>query len=237
MDSLSVVAIVPSAGLGTRVGGRVKKPYLPIGEKPLLVHTLSQLEGSPFIGHIILVVSPDDLSYCKGSLVREYGLHKVDRVVAGGRERQDSVWRGLRRARPSETVIMVHDGARPFVTQKLIEKSVKSAVKWGAAIAAVPVTDTVKEVTSRREVVRTVDRRTLWLVQTPQTFRADILKEAYRAARRDGYVGTDDACLVERLGIKVKVIAGSYDNLKITTAADLAIAQAVVGKGKAGGPL
>jgi len=223
---MKIVAIIPSAGMGRRMGKR-KKPFLPLAGMPVMAHALLPFETSPLIGAIILVVPDDDREICRRDLVNAYGFQKVINVVAGGAERQDSVKAALNTLSASWDIVVVHDGVRPFVTVDLIERVVKAAITNGAAIAAVPVKDTIKEVVEGR-VTRTVPRERLWSVQTPQAFRAELLVEAHEKAAEDGFSGTDDAALVERMGCAVSVVEGSYENIKITTPEDLVAGEAII---------
>ncbi|MBI5560495.1 MAG: 2-C-methyl-D-erythritol 4-phosphate cytidylyltransferase [Deltaproteobacteria bacterium] len=215
------IAIIPSAGKGRRLGLK-KKPYLPLGKKPMLARTLNAFEDCPLIDAVVVVVAPGDIGYCRENIVKKYKCRKVVAVIAGGRERGDSVRRGLDSIKDGWDFVVVHDAARPFVTPELIGRTVKAAFKYGSAIAAVPLKDTVKEV-SLNTVRKTIDRNTLAFAQTPQAFRFEILKEAYKKAK--GHTrATDDSSLVERLGNRVAVVPGSYGNIKITTVEDLAFA-------------
>ncbi|MBI5643353.1 MAG: 2-C-methyl-D-erythritol 4-phosphate cytidylyltransferase [Deltaproteobacteria bacterium] len=221
-----VVAIIPSAGLGRRMGGR-KKNYLLLSGSPVLAYTLAAFESSALIDAVIIAVAPGDEGYCRGSL-SPFGFQKVSQIVAGGKERQDSVWNALEFASDAE-VAVVHDGARPLVTVEIIDAVIRSAFETGAAIAAVPVKDTIKEV-SDGMVARTIDRTRLVSVQTPQAFRREILVNAFRKAKAENFYGTDESSLVERAVQAVSVVSGSYENFKITTAEDLLFAEGVLGK-------
>lgn len=223
------VAIIPAAGKGKRMAyrGGVSKPYLTLGNKPLLAHTLSAFEGCDLIKAIVVVVSPEEEVFCRREVIDRFGFKKVIRVIPGGEERQDSVRAGLNAIDDHWELVVVHDGVRPFVTPTIIERAIEVAKGLGASIVAVPVKDTIKEVT-RGVVLKTLSRDGLWIVQTPQVFRQDILKEAHRKALEDGFIGTDDSTLVERLGYKVAVVEGSYDNIKITTLEDLVWGEAIL---------
>lgn len=211
-------ALVVAAGKGSRFGGKISKQYLPLGGVPVLVRTLAALQNAAAVSEIVLVVGKDDVEHCRGYKER-YGISKLSAVVAGGAERQHSVWEGLQRL-ASEWVI-VHDGVRPFVTADLVERCWQTARESGAAVAAVPVKDTIKVADPSGTIVHTPDRKSLWAIQTPQAFRRSDLVEAHRQAQREGFVGTDDASLVERIGVPVKVVQGDYGNIKITTPEDL----------------
>lgn len=206
------------------------KNYRLILGKPVLAHTLGPFETCPFIDEICLVIRPDDRDYCVGEVVGRYGFKKVRCIVDGGNERQDSVALGLAAIKDGADIIVVHDGARPLVTTDIIEAAINKAASHGAAIAAMPVKDTIKEASMDGSVVRTLDRQSLWAVQTPQAFRTEIISRAHEAARKDGFYGTDEAALVERLGISVSIVAGSYENVKITTDDDLLVVEAMLEK-------
>ena len=215
-----VGAIIVAAGRSRRMGG-VDKVFAPLGGKPALAHVLDAFENCNSIDQIVVVVSENNLERCRQLITKE-GLSKPIEVCAGGKRRQDSVAAGLGKLEGCDWVV-VHDGARPLVTKDLIERGVKAAQETGAAVAAIPVTDTIKVAGSDRIVHQTPPRQNLWAVQTPQVFRFGIIAEAYKQAK--GEV-TDDASLVEQLGYKVKLYMGSYDNIKITTPDDLLIAEA-----------
>ena len=222
-----ITAIIPSAGMGRRMGGR-KKNYLKLLDRPVLAHTVGVFEECPLIDSIILVVPPSDIEFCREEIVKKYSFRKVASVVAGGAERQDSVKNGLKCA-SGAGIIVLHDGARPLVTFRIVEETVKAANETGGAIAAVPVKDTIKEVAAG-SVVRTIPREALVSVQTPQAFRTEILLRAFKKAEEDGFLGTDESSLVERIGERVAVVEGSYENIKITTVEDMGIAEGIFKK-------
>lgn len=224
---MRIVALVPAAGMGKRMGaGGVNKPFLRIGDKPILAETLLRLESSTEISDIYVIVSKEAEDRCREDIVRQYNLKKVTKIVIGGVERQDSVKNGLDAIESRCDVVMIHDGIRPFVTPELIDESILETWKYGATVVAVPVKETVKTVSYDREILETLDRNKLWLAQTPQTFKYDIIKKAYENAFENGIYGTDDSALVELLGIKIRIITGFYENIKITTPEDLVIAKA-----------
>jgi len=212
-------AVIVAAGSSERMGG-VDKVWALLGEKPVLARAVEPFQGCSSIDQIVIVVSEQNLERGK-QLVAEEGWSKATDVCLGGRRRQDSVLAGLDQLRDCEWVV-IHDGARPLVTVDLIEQGLAEARETGAAVAAVPVTDTTKTVEDDRIVRQTLPRQNLWAVQTPQVFRYPVVAEAYRRAKGDA---TDDAALVEQLGYKVKLYMGSYDNMKITTPNDLALAE------------
>ena len=215
-----VGAIIVAAGESRRMGG-VDKVFAPLGGKPALARVLDAFESCDSVSQIVAVVSKENLERCR-QLITEQGWSKPIEVCAGGRRRQDSVAAGLSRLSHCHWVV-IHDGARPLLTADLIERGLEAAEETGAAVAAIPVTDTIKVAGSDRIVHQTPPRQNLWAVQTPQVFRFGIIAEAYKRAK--GEV-TDDASLVEQLGYKVKLYMGSYDNIKITTPDDLLIAEA-----------
>ena len=217
-----VGAIVAAAGGSVRMGG-LDKLFAPLGGRPLLARTLAAFEECAAIDRVVLVLAMENLA--RGlALAEEEGLSKVRTVSPGGRRRQDSVREGLKALGGCDWVV-VHDGARPLVTPQLIEAGLAAAQETGAAVCALPAQDTVKRVDEQGRVVRTLDRRRLWLIQTPQVFRYDILRDAHERSRQPA---TDDAALVERLGQDVRVYPGSPRNFKVTTPDDLALAEALL---------
>jgi len=225
---MKIVALILAAGRGRRMGTAQKKPYLLLAGKPIVYHTLFEFEQSPLIDEIVLIVGQDEVEYARSSLVEAFQFTKVSTIVVGGIKRQDSVWEGLRAIKSDCEVVMVHDGVRPFISQALLQKTCQAMEDAGAAIVAVPVKDTIKTVSSQREVLTTLDRSTLWAIQTPQAFRRDILQKAFEKAIDDRFYATDDAALVERLGEKVTIVEGSYENIKITTPEDLVLGEALL---------
>lgn len=217
-------AIVVAAGSGTRMQSNVKKPYLDIAGVPMMIRTLTVLEQSPVVKDVVLVIGEQDLKHAKG-LIEQYGLRKITRYVPGGPERQDSVHNGVRAVDEHADLILVHDGARPFITREDVENVVLEASRYGVATLATPVKDTIKKV-ANGFVQETIPRQTLFSIQTPQAFQAEILREAHQQAAEQNYRGTDDASLAEWLGHPVRIVEGSYRNIKITTPEDLLIAKA-----------
>ena len=234
-------AIVASAGLGKRLKGaslkrgraypRIRKPYLEISNKPILIHTLCQLSGCDSIDSIIVVVNSLDQEKCR-RLIKSYSIKKVKAVVGGGRERSDSVYNGLNYLDKDTDIVLVHDGVRPFIDNGIIKRSIGMAEKFGACIVGVPVKGTVKKLKIQKSKFKivdvTLDRSKLWEIQTPQVFRRGLILEAYRRFRHLRV--TDDSMLIEKLGRKVMVIMGAYDNIKITTPEDLTIAEGILAK-------
>jgi len=215
-----VVAIVPAAGQGSRLGG-VDKVLFPLSGRLLIAYCLEALQNSPLIDEVVLVLR--DLE--KGRrLVEAQGFSKVKSICPGGPRRQDSVREGLRHVARCDFVL-IHDGARPFLTERLIREGIEAARETGAAVAAVPMTETIKVAGQEGLVETTPSRSILFTAQTPQVFRFDIILKAYENS--DGDV-TDDSSLVEGLGVKVQLYPGSYDNIKITTPEDLALAEVLI---------
>ena len=220
-----IYAIVPAGGHGSRMGARRPKQYLRLGVAPILVATLRALARARSLRGIVVAVPAARVTATRRLLARAR-VPKVLDVVAGGADRQESVWRGLQRVPDDALIVIVHDAVRPFITAELVDR-VRVAAAGGAATCGMPVRDTVKRVADGA-VAATVERAGLWLTQTPQAFTRALLWEAHDKARRDGFAGTDDAVLVERLGMPVAMVTGLAQNLKITTPEDLRTARAWV---------
>jgi 2-C-methyl-D-erythritol 4-phosphate cytidylyltransferase len=223
---VKIAAIIPSAGMGKRMGLK-KKPFVSLAGRPILAHTVAVFEGSPHIDALVLVVPKGDEDICQKEIVERFRYKKVIKIISGGKERQDSVRAALNILSVSWDIIVVHDGVRPFVTSALIEGVIKEAKKTGCAISAVPVKDTIKEVQDGT-VKRTVPRESLWAVQTPQAFKAEILINAHKKAFEGGFYGTDDSAIMEWLGYKVSVVEGRYENIKITTPKDIMVGEVIL---------
>lgn len=218
-------AVIVSAGLARRMGG-VDKVLAPLGELPVLVHTIYAFQDCAAI-HEIIVVAREDLVVEVGRLCKEFDLSKVRKVVVGGQERIHSVQAGLLEVDQSSDLVAIHDGARPLVTQEIIRDAVTRAALTGAAAPAVQITDTIKR-TENGLVEETVDRSQLWSVQTPQVFESGLIRGAIQKAIDDGALLTDDCGAVERLGMKVTLTSGSPENIKITTPLDLILGEAIL---------
>jgi 2-C-methyl-D-erythritol 4-phosphate cytidylyltransferase len=232
---MKTVAIITAGGAGRRMGVGKPKQYLRIGGIPILVHTLKIFHDSKDVDAIFLVVPETDIEEARRQFVLSYGLLKVNRILSGGPKRQDSVRNGLLALNDDCEIVVIHDGVRPFISGELIGAAVEGAKRDGAVAVGVPVKDTVKQVDTSGSVVETLDRDSLWLTQTPQAFRRDIIEQAHETAFRNGYYGYDDAGLVEKIGVRVRMIPGSYGNIKITTREDLAIAEVLLKRGRTGG--
>ena len=227
---MKTVAIIPAGGAGKRLKAHMSKQYLNLDNMPVLIHTLKVFQKSKAIDNIILAVPPDDLVFVRQSLIDKYALTKVTIIVSGGKERQDSVRNALAAIDGKYDVVVIHDAVRPFVTEKIIRQVVAAAKIAGAASVGVKAKDTIKETKKGNMVAATIPRHNLWLTQTPQAFKFELLKKAYKAAYDEKFYGTDDASLVERMGKKVKMVEGSYENIKITTSEDLIMAEALMQK-------
>ncbi len=230
-----IKAIVPSAGIGKRFGSNISKPFQKLMGKPLLVWSLEALESVEEIEEIIPVLREDIIE--KGAdIFEKYKLSKIKRIAQGGEERQDSVYNGLKLIDDKDCIVLIHDGVRPLIEKNLIEKTIKE-LKVGkggvegfdGVVLGVPVKDTIKEA-KRGIIKKTLKRDSLWAIQTPQVFPYAIISKVYERSIRDGFYSTDDAALVEKYGGKVKVIMGSYRNIKITTPEDLITAGSLLSR-------
>ncbi|MDP4094542.1 MAG: 2-C-methyl-D-erythritol 4-phosphate cytidylyltransferase [Bacillota bacterium] len=226
-DGRFVSAVVVAAGQGTRMGMDINKQYLNISGKPVLARTLEAFEFTEEIKEIILVVNEKDIIYCKQKIVEKYRFTKVKALVCGGETRQISVYRGLCEVAPGCDIVLIHDGARPFVSENEILSCIDTAYEFGACTIATPVKDTIKLADSELCISKTLDRSMLWAVQTPQAFLHSLIMAAHRKALEDTFNGTDDAMLVERMDVRVKLVKGSYDNIKITTKEDIKLAEII----------
>ena len=214
-----VAVVLPAGGVGRRLGARVPKQFLTIGGVPIVALTARRFARHSAVGEIVVAAPPALVARTRAVLARHVPRARLV-VVPGGAQRQDSVQEGLRAVSSRAQIVLVHDAVRPFITRLVIDAVIAAAREGGAAICALPVAETIKRV--REGVVEhTVDRSGLWAVQTPQGFRAALLREAHDKARRDAFLGTDEASLVERLGHPVRVVHGDESNVKITTPADL----------------
>lgn len=220
---IKVAVIIAAGGKGERMKAEIPKQFISLHNKPIIVHTLRKFAGCPGVQKIILIVPENEVAETD-LLVSKWNIVKNTEVIAGGKTRQHSVWNGLRKIPAEIEIVMVHDGVRPFISEKIISKCIEETKKWGAVITAVPVSDTVKEVVNN-SVSRTLDRSKLWRVQTPQCFKKEILTKAYKKAWETNQTATDDSALVEKTGYTVRVIQGEEKNIKITSPEDLKIAE------------
>lgn len=212
------------------MGMKTAKPFVLLGGVPMIARTIGVFQRCRAVKMIQPVLPRRDLERFRRGILKKYGWSKCRPAVAGGRERQDSIARGLELVPDEIEIVMIHDAARPLVTTALVNAVLRAAESEGAALAAVPVQDTVKKSSTGSFVERTVERRGLWLAQTPQAFRAGLLREAYLRACDTGHRGTDDASLVEAIGHPVRLVTGSALNLKITTPGDLALVRGIIGR-------
>lgn len=223
-----LAAVVLAAGQGKRMQAGCNKQFLMLGDRPVLAQTLAVFEACPAIDQIIVVARAEECAYCQAEIVEKYQLRKVRAVVAGGAERQDSVYQGLLALGEDSGYVAVHDGARPLVTDEVIIRVLEAAEPDCGAVPGVPVKDTIKRTDEQGLVLETPPRASLWSVQTPQIFERGMLLKAYEAAQHEGYYGTDDASLVEHQGGAVRIVMGSYDNIKLTTPEDLPLAEDIL---------
>ena len=219
--------IIPAAGAGERMGAAVSKQFLLLQGKPIIIHTLERFQRCAAVDEIIVAVQASSRQHLE-SLLGEFHLSKTTKIVEGGKRRQDSVSNALSQLNPQAEVVIVHDAVRPFIQQKMILESIEKAITYSAAVVAVRVKDTIKVGTDKGRFERTLDRSVLWSAQTPQTFRKQVLIDAYEKASREKIDATDDASLVELLNISPAIVEGSFDNIKITTPDDLDFANVVV---------
>lgn len=219
--------VIVSAGKGSRMKADINKQFLKIGDKEVIAHTIDKFYNNKNIGEIIIVVREDEKEFFQENIINKYGYKNI-KIAFGGKERQDSVYNGLKEADEKCEIVLIHDGARPFVTNEIIDKSIEGAKEYKSTIVGVPVKDTIKIVDENKDVCDTPNRSRLWAIQTPQVFDYSLIVKAHEKAKNNKYYGTDDSMLMEYLGYDVKVIEGSYDNIKITTPEDLKIAQEIL---------
>ena len=230
-------AIIVAAGQGSRMGGALSKQYLPLGGAPILRRTLDAFIHSTLFDDIIVVVAAADMAYCRQHIIEGLPQALSLRLVAGGRERQESVFNGLEALDgQDDDAVLIHDGVRPFVSAETLARCLEAVHLHGAGILAVPVRDTLKVADEDGCFGKTVNRAGIWQAQTPQGFRLCLIREAHRRAREENFCGTDDAQLVERLGQRVMIVAGQRTNIKITTPEDLMLAEAIWRHGGGGLP-
>lgn len=224
---MKVIVLIPAAGMGKRMAAGINKQYLLLNGIPIVAHTIMAFEQSPLVDEIYVISPEEEIPYCREHVVNAFNFKKVRTIVPGGSERQHSVLNGLRAIEsPSDDdVVLIHDGVRPFVSPEIIKKSIDAAQLGSGALVAVPAKDTIKMVIDGF-IRETPPRESLWQAQTPQSFRYGIIRAAHEKAAAEGYLGTDDASLIERNGGLVRVVTGDYRNIKITTPEDLVLAEA-----------
>jgi len=223
-----VYAIIVAGGKGIRMSDALRKQYIALDGIPILTRTLSVFNHCDLIDQIIVAVPEEDIEFCRSQIIAAADLQKEISLVIGGPQRQDSVYNSLKTIEADDGIVLIHDGVRPFVKPAHLVACIKEAKKHGACILGIPAFDTVKHVNAKNEIIRTPQRDILWLAQTPQAFQVHLIKNAHLTAKQEGFIGTDDASLVERLGAVVKIIPGSRCNIKITDPEDLQLARAIL---------
>ncbi|MDH3721933.1 MAG: 2-C-methyl-D-erythritol 4-phosphate cytidylyltransferase, partial [Desulfobacteraceae bacterium] len=226
-----VSAIIVAAGKGIRMKGTMRKQYLDLSGRPVLAHSIMAFDSCSQVAEIYLVVPKEDIEYCQNKILSLLDLKNQINLVHGGAKRQDSVYNGLQSIDKDTETVVIHDGVRPLIHPEELKECILGSKKYGACILGTPASDTLKRVDKSGIIEATLPRENIWLAQTPQAFQYDLILKAHETARRDGYVGTDDASLVERLGADVKIINGSRFNIKITQKEDLAVAKAMFDAG------
>ncbi|MBM7557859.1 2-C-methyl-D-erythritol 4-phosphate cytidylyltransferase [Halanaerobacter jeridensis] len=229
---MKLSVVIPAAGQGKRMKTEKNKQFLMLNDKEILAHTLNKFESASVVDEVIIVAREEEIDYCKNKLVDNYDFGKVTKVIAGGETRQESVYNGLQAVKSTSNYVLIHDGARPFITAELINKVITAAEKYDAAAVGVPVKDTIKVINSDNMIINTPDRSKLVAIQTPQVFDKELITEAYQNALADDFIGTDSASLVERINQTVKLVQGSYENIKITTPEDLEFGERILARRK-----
>ena len=219
--------VIVAAGTGSRMNMGINKQFIKLEGKEIIAYTIEKFYNNSNIEDIVVVVKEDESEFFIFVILDKYNFKNV-KIAYGGKERQDSVYNGLKLLDEKCDVVLIHDGARPFVSDKIIDKSIEEAKEHKAIVVGVPVKDTIKVIDNDKNIVDTPNRSVLWAVQTPQTFDYNILIDAYKDAFKNKFYGTDDAMLVERIGYKVKMLEGSYNNIKITTQEDLNIGSQIL---------
>ena len=219
--------VIVAAGTGSRMKKDINKQFIKLKNKEIVAHTVDKFYNSENIDDIVVVIREDEEEYFNKNIKEKYGFTDI-KVAHGGNERQDSVFNGIKMLKKECDVVLIHDGARPFVTDDIIKRSINKANEHNAIVVGVKLKDTIKVVSDNGNIVDTPNRSYLWAVQTPQVFKYDIITKAYEDAYNNNYYGTDDAMLVERIGYNVKMIEGSYNNIKITTQEDLEFGEQIL---------
>ena len=219
--------VIVAAGTGSRMNMGINKQFIKLEGKEIIAYTIEKFYNNSNIEDIVVVVKEDESEFFKKEILDKYNFKNV-KIAYGGKERQDSVYNGLKLLDEKCDVVLIHDGARPFVSDKIIDKSIEEAKEHKAIVVGVPVKDPITLIHNDKNIVDTPNRSVLWAVQTPQTFDYNILIDAYKDAFKNKFYGTDDAMLVERIGYKVKMLEGSYNNIKITTQEDLNIGSQIL---------
>jgi len=223
--------VIVAAGSGSRMNMGINKQFIKLKDKEIIAYTIEKFYKHKNIDEIVVVIKEEEFEFFKSEIIDKYNFKNI-KIAFGGKERQDSVYNGLKKLDKNCDIVLVHDGARPFISEKLIDNCIEEAKNNNAVVVGVPVKDTIKVINEEYDIVGTPDRSKLWAVQTPQTFNYDILLKSYEDAFKNDFYGTDDAMLVERIGYKVKMIEGSYNNIKITTQEDLNIGTQILKEGQ-----
>ena len=224
MDS----AIIVAAGKGIRMNDTTRKQYLDLAGRPILAYSVMAFDACDLIDKIFLVIPKEDFEYCRKNILSLLELKNGLELVPGGEQRQDSVYNGLQAIDKKTDTVVVHDAVRPFIQPEELKSCILGAKEFGACILGIPASDTIKRVGKSGFIEKTLIRDNIWLAQTPQAFKYELIIRAHETARRDGYIGSDDSLLVERLGIDVKIVNGSKNNIKITVREDLVVARAML---------
>lgn len=219
--------VIVAAGTGSRMKMGINKQFIKLEGKEIIAYTIEKFYNNSNIEDIVVVVKEDESEFFKKEILDKYNFKNI-KIAYGGKERQDSVYNGLKSLDKKCDIVLIHDGARPFVSDKIIYNCIEEVKEHKAIVVGVPVKDTIKIIDNDKNIVDTPNRSVLWAVQTPQTFDYNILIDAYKDAFKSGFYGTDDAMLVERIGYKVKMVEGSYNNIKITTKEDLSVGSQIL---------
>ena len=219
--------VIVAAGTGSRMNMGINKQFIKLEGKEIIYYTIEKFYRNENIDDIVVVVKEEEAEFFRKEILDKYNFKNI-KLAYGGKERQDSVYNGLKSLDKECNIVLIHDGARPFVSNKIINKSIEEAKENKAIVVGVPVKDTIKVIDNDKNIIDTPNRNVLWAVQTPQTFDYNLLIKSYEDAFKDGFYGTDDAMLVERIGYKVKMVEGSYNNIKITTQEDLGLGSQIL---------
>jgi len=223
-----IYGVMVAAGKGQRMTANTAKQYLLLQAKPIILHSLLIFDYCELIDDIICVVPADDLPYVYNDVLKRHNFKKKITLIAGGYNRQESVYNGLKAISGQADIVAIHDGVRPLLTKEILEVGVTASLMYGAAVVGMPVKETVKEVDEENFILSTPNREDLWIAHTPQVFKYDLIMNAHRKALEENFIGTDDSSLVERMGVRVIMVKGCYRNIKITTSEDLFIADALM---------
>ena len=224
----NICAVIVAAGSGKRMGAKENKVFLNLFDKPILAYTLETFQQCKSIDSIVLVTRECDIGLCQ-NIISRYNITKTENIVVGGTTRQQSVYNGLNKVCKNTDIVVIHDGARALIEKNQIEETIKYAKEYGASAVGVKCKDTLKQIDQNGFIANTINREVTYNIQTPQTFRADVIRQAYENAEKTGFIGTDDCSLVENIGGAIRIIDGDYTNIKVTTPDDLPIAQAIYG--------